>query len=679
MKIISDNLFIEFGEMVEAGVSENYLKKAKSSGTKCWTFVNDPADNRKVLIEYDALKPNYKKMIHDRYGDPYDFMAKNPIRKMVKLDYKAEEFYLQYRYDNDKALPIEHRLRYTKAASWLNMLIEMNENKKAIKRDLNISLAQFWEHVCSIIVTDKIDLPTSYRRLRAKMDEYKNGSYETLIDWRFGNKIAAKIGKGEDGFDEELAEKQKAFILKAASMHNNFDAMQITRAVNRVFEKQNWPLISHTTVYNLCKENRSLTTAGRHGKREYNNSIAMQNKRRAPEFPLQYFTLDGWTVELLYQDETGYNNRLVVVVVLDACGKYPVGYAIGDRENTSLIREANRNAAIHISELFGKNYYPRQLQSDNYGIKALTPFYSAMAHLHTPAAVGNAKSKIIEPYFKYLNKNYCQTQPNWSGFGITARKESQVNAEFLDMIKHTFPDRSGVEKQIHMIIARERKLKVEEYVSKWELLPESERLILKKQDAIMVFGQPTGFLNSLTGQGLIPTINGCKYTYDSFDPAFREMGNTKWQVIYDESDLSSILAISEDNKHQFLLNQKRELPMAVHDMEPEDHVYLKQVRDFNKARMQEVIDTYAKNDALVDEVMKTLPLNLNDYDEAALKLMFTYSGQQKNRIQDARGLKKIQDKAEKQEAKEVKAIALNWQKLQEEYLNSKTDFNQYLD
>ena len=127
-------------------------------------------------------------------------------------------------------------------------------------------------------------------------------------------------------------------------------------------------------------------------------------------------------MELLYQEGNTYNNRLVVVIVLDAMNNYPVGYAIGDRENTDLIRQANRNASLHINDLFGSYYQPRQLQSDNYGIKNLTPFYQAMAHLHTPAAVGNAKSKVIEPYFKYLNKTYCQRFPNWSGFNITSKK-----------------------------------------------------------------------------------------------------------------------------------------------------------------------------------------------------------------------------------------------------------------
>lgn len=677
MKIINDILYLEFSEMVESGVSDDTIRKAKFRNS--WSFINDPADKRKVLIEYEALRVNYKKAINERYGDPYDYVAKTPIRNLVKTDFKAEEFFLQYRYDGDKVLPIEHRKKYTLAASWLNTLLNINDNKKVLKQDLNISLMQFWEHVESIIKTDKLDFPGSYRRLRAKMDEYKDRGYESLIDWRFGNKLSAKLGKSDSGFDPELLDKQKAFILKAASMHNNFDSMQITRAVNLVFEKQGWPCISNGTVYNLIKENGHLIMAGRRGKREYNNKIAMQNKRKAPQFPLQYYTLDGWTVELLYQDETGCNNRLVVCVILDACGNYPVGYAIGDRENTELIREANRNAARHIEELFSGPYRPRQLQSDHYGMKSLTPFYGAMAYLVTPAAVGNAKSKVIEPYFMYLNKKYCQPWPNWSGFGVTGEKDNQPNIEFLDKIKWSFPDRAGVEKIIHRIIERERGIKQQEYVSKWNLLPVEERLTIKKEDALMIYGKPTGYTNTITGQGLLPTINGEKITYDSFDPAFREKNHLKWQVIYDETDLSSILAVSEDNKHRFLLEQKRVLPMAVHDMVPEDHQYLSRVRNFNKERVQEVMDTYIKNDKLVDEVMQSTPLNLNDYDEAALKLMFTYSGQQKNRMQDAKGLKKVQVIEDKRKQKEESNEADTWQQMQQNYLTSKTDFNQYLD
>ena len=63
---------------------------------------------------------------------------------------------------------------------------------------------------------------------------------------------------------------------------------------------------------------------------------------------------------------TTYTNRKTMVVVLDACEKYPVGYAIGDHESPALIREALRNAVQHTKELFGERYKPLQLQSDNY-------------------------------------------------------------------------------------------------------------------------------------------------------------------------------------------------------------------------------------------------------------------------------------------------------------------------
>jgi hypothetical protein len=95
----------------------------------------------------------------------------------------------------------DYVFKYTTAASWLNMLLKLNDDKKFIKKQLNLMLDDFFKHVCDIIKSDNIDLPSSYQRLRAKMTEYKESGYECLIDWRFGNKLSAKIGKSEDGFD----------------------------------------------------------------------------------------------------------------------------------------------------------------------------------------------------------------------------------------------------------------------------------------------------------------------------------------------------------------------------------------------------------------------------------------------------------------------------------------------
>jgi len=56
-------------------------------------------------------------------------------------------------------------------------------------------------------------------------------------------------------------------------------------------------------------------------------------------------------------------------VVLDACLKYPIGYAIGTHETPQLTQAALRNAAKHTKELFGNMYRAHQIQSDRYAIK----------------------------------------------------------------------------------------------------------------------------------------------------------------------------------------------------------------------------------------------------------------------------------------------------------------------
>src|SRR5205085_12303959 len=113
---------------------------------------------------------------------------------------------------------------------------------------------------------------------------------------------------------------------------------------------------------------------------------------------------------------------------------------------------------------------------------------------------------------------YCQTQYNWMGFNVDASKKNQVNREFSDKIKKSFPDRAGLICQIEAIIMQERTLKIDQYVQQWEALPESEKVVLQRLDWLMVFGKPTGFSNSITGMGLTPTINGQQLIYDSFNP-----------------------------------------------------------------------------------------------------------------------------------------------------------------
>lgn len=664
----------------EAGLSTNYYRKERSIGSERLEFISHPKNKNFSLVNFDTMSEAHQQKIIERWKSPYEYIAKEPIRQLVKMDTKAEEFFKAYQYDGNKILPIEHRNKYTTAACWLNMLLDLNEDKKYIKKELNLSLEKFWEQVCEIIATDNIDLPSSYRRVMAKLKEYKEQSYASLIDWRFGNKLSAKIGKTENGFDVEVEQKQLSVIKKLARLHMNFDAVQIADMANIIFSKNGWQQISSSTIQNKIAQYMPQLTPGRKGARKYNANVAMQVTRERPPYPSYYWTLDGWTVELLYQEGTKYDNRLVMVVVLDAMNNYPVGYAIGERENTDLIRMALRNAIIHMQDLFGATYRPWQLQSDRYGLKNLTPFYQAVSHIHTPAAVGNAKSKVVEPYFKYLNKTHCQKHFNWSGFNITAKGANQPNTEMLDKIKVSFPNKEGVLKQINKFMDAERQIKVGEYTQQWQVMPPTDQVTLTPEDCLFVFGKQHNEFNSITGHGLIATLEGQKMIFDSFDPAFRALQYaTEFKIIYDENDFSQVIAITKDGKQKFLLHNKVKVGMGFKNTTPQQLDYHQKIRDFNTDRREEILQQYIIEDAIVQEVLENTPLNLNDSDEAALKLMLTFKGQQKERLQDAKGLQKIQNQTVKAEQKQEAAEASTWQQMQQQYLTTKTDFNQYLD
>lgn len=680
MKLINNLLYIHLDDLANCGVTKNYLQKARSTGTKCWNFIDDPADARIVLVEYESMRQQYKDCLNRHFGNVYDYVARQPIKNLVQKDWKAEDYYLNFPLDDNKRLPIDYVNKYTTAAGWLNMLIKADADRKSIKKLLNLTIEQLYTHVIDLIQTDNIDLPATYVTLRRKLTDYRNNGYDALISGKFGNKSAAKIGKTENGYDAEVEQQIEALIRKAASKHNKFDAVQITRAVNMVLEAKKWPTISVETVrLRMCKFEH-LTTAGNSGKRTHNNRIAMQVERVAPTHPLLYWTMDGWDIALLYQgpDSKGkwsYSNRLVVVVVLDACGKYPVGYAIGERENTELIKQANRNALLHVKQLFGHNYRPNQVQSDHYGIKTLTPFYNSMAHLHTPAAVGNAKSKIIEPYFKYLNKTYCQPQQNWSGFNLSSSNKNQPNREFLDKIKKTFPTRDELVQTIEAFMEKERASKITEYYAAFETMPVDAKAILCKEDFLMIFGRPTDRTLKIYAAGLQPQINNVNYSFTTFDPKFAAHQDIDWRIIYDEQDMSQVLAVNEEKNLQFLLTGKRKVAMDVYSSTPQDHAYRAQITNFNKDRREELMQQYITDATIVDEMING-SLELDAESETALKLMFTTNGQQKEGIQDAKRLGKKTLQIANREAKKEDD---NWQLQQLAYLNGKTDFNQYLD
>ena len=637
------------------------------------TVLQKGGNGREALIAYSSLPENIKKKVNEIYGSEVTAITSySPLANLYEIDFKAHEFFKSYKRENGTYLSDTKINEYTANASALNAIIRLLSKNAATRKSLggktkigqiyiNIilpSLQAFktnWGHT----------LPKSERQLREVINRFKNHSYEGIISGKDGNSNAAKIQETD----------QMALLRRLCGHGNNFDGAQVEFMYNEIAKVNGWKSITRRTVLNYAEKNNLYTLGTRRGEKAFDNVIARQVKRKGPGYPLLFWSIDGWEVELLYQrtvtDNNGnntqtYTNRATIIVVLDPFTKYPVGYAIGVQENSNLIKQAMRNALVHTRELFGCVHRPNQVQTDHYAMATLTPFYEAVTPRFTPARIGNAKAKPIEPYFKYLNKNYCQFESNWSGFGVLARKESQPNAEFKNKIRHSLPDWNGLVNQIEMIIGKERALKQTEYKTGFDKLPSEYKLTWNTEQYLYYAGEKKQRTTKLRGAGIVFDINRKEYSYDTGDISFRNYTHTDWTICYDQQDMSTVVAANGDGTLRFLLQQTYVQPMALVERNSTDAAALAEVAAYNRQLKENVMEQNAMDYDLVNNLLK------GSGNETLQKLLLVDSrGQHKDRLNAGKKQQKVINIHEG-------PMAITETEQYRSYIESKVDINDYL-
>lgn len=706
MKFVNTILYIEFQELVAAGVSENTLFKARERNAQSWTFIDDPDDQRRVLVEYESMKPQYKDLVVQKICggmDPYSFLSTHIINTHLVAKISDTKYF------EEQNIKHSTRERAMEACRYLHLLERCRLSSQKKEAFPMWSTGEFWSHLVAHIKGNPVlrekngvNLPFAKPRLNHLTKLYIKRGPGVILSGRMNNKNSSKLGKclSIDGsgrqytdFNEETYRIQMAVLTELRAHPNNLDFVQIADHYNQVAAASNWPSLTNMQVMNILKDPAIdlVTTPGRRGKNAFMNEKAVQARRRPPSAPLRLVTIDGWDVELAFQEmvpdrkgkmHTRYDNRLVVVIILDPFMKYPVGYAIDNTECTDLIKAAVKNGIDHIFEHTGQYIAPYQIQSDHYAIKELGPWYAGIARMHTPARVGNAKAKVIEPYFKYLNKKYCQLLSNWTGFGIKSRRENQPNFEAKDLIKKQFPDRLGVIRQIEEIIAAERIAKEDEYFS---ALARAEKRLMDRRDYLRSLGTPRERTIRANGKGLIMMVDKAEYVYDSLDIDFRKQLTRDWRVIYDPQNMKSILVEDQEGCVSFILEEKYVQPMAIADQSPEDRAQLREIREANKALESAVVNETTERHQVLDE-------HFSSDERLSLfrqKLMLTRGGQQKDPLQEAKG-KALPDKQKKaieantrkaretEEKLEQEAQEQEFWERQEKSLESRVDISKFL-
>ena len=604
MEYYNNILTVEAGWMIENGlISKSNFDKLNQRGDL--NVVRRGCRNTPALVAFDSMPDRYKKAVTAIVGDVRQAARQNAIAVRIEHSPKATEFFDRYMVDDDRHLPTDKRREYYTNSIVLDAIGRLISERNSKRRALGSRATRFWDEIAQTV--QELDksifphtLPANARSLERKYQRYMESGYESLIHKAYTNgcKNAAKVAD----------ENQEAMLVTLMSDPRNLDNAQVSRLYNMIAAQMGWKQISEGAVAVWRDKCDDLICARRHGQEYYRANREMQVKRSMPTRPLLFCTMDGWDIELMYQKKpergaTTYFNRLTMVVVLDACTKYPLGFSIGENESPALIKEALRDAMRETEHLFGKMYCFDQLQSDHFGMKTLNPTYQVVADKVTPARVKNAKAKIIEPWFGYFNKKYCQMQTNWSGFGITSRKELQPNVEFINKYKKDFPDFAGVCRQVVSFIMAERKELREAYVSQFS----SEGLReMSREQYLYTFGIESKSRYLLQGSGIRATIGGRKMDYDCFDTHFRKYASVRWALRYDPDDMHYALAVNEDGTLQYVLEEKYIQPMALADRSEGDYEQLQRVMDFNRRKESEMADDLsAKNERARDILEQT--------------------------------------------------------------------------
>ena len=560
-------------------ISEAYLGLLVSK--KVLQIVVRGCRGRQAQYAVDSLPEKYKAEVYKRFDIPPMDRVKSLLEQLIRPLPEAVSYYHSYRLADGRCLPSDKIAQYTAEAQILEAINAYQQEHyskrgKAGRRPMGKGELYGWlADMIQALPQEEYPHKLPKSRLQEKHEAYQRDGYESLIHKGYQNQNASKTGGDE----------QSALLLMLLGQKNNLSNSQVARLYNETARRLGWEELTASAVGKIAKTNHLLIDAGRKGQTEYRARVHTAIRRTKPTRAMSYWVHDGWTVELYYQQTTTdkrgttkmvYDCRLVVVVILDASCSYPIGYAIGERECPQLIAQALRNAAHHTKELFGVMCHPREMQYDHYQLGALSPLYKAMSNKLSPARAKNARAKLIEPYFSRLNKTYCQLLPNWSGYGVSSKSGKGTNKDALNALRHNAPTRAEVEGQIHTIIAQERALKYEEYMSLFD--GDVTDIQLERSLYLEYWGDTSGRFVGQSIYGLATTIYGEQLYYESFEQGFKAQAHQRWQVYYDPSDLTSVLAVSEDGQYKYLLERKHLQPMAVEDQRPEDLQHLERVR-----------------------------------------------------------------------------------------------------
>jgi nicotinamide mononucleotide adenylyltransferase len=575
------------------------LKRSRK-GLDGYQYILDPEDARKKWIVVESLPYMTGQRVLHYYGDiDLYHNAEQWISIINTMILPADGvWYLTQKCTETKAK------EYARACAWLRFTDSNHDTQKYT------TMQERYEMIIAVLKQDKGHClrVTNWRSLRNKVVAFNKDGRASLLSGKIGNDNSKKVTEiGVNFIVNSYASPLKPTVREVAILYNQYA------------QTKGWSSLTEERVRQiLCDpETKQATTFARDGQAVGRNMYERTIKRQKPSFADALWTLDGFTIQLRYQENGKPMSDLYCIGIMDVYSDNIVGYALGTVENSVLVQQAIRAAIRNTMKM------PLQLQYDNSSANKsaeATELFNRIAKWAFPTAPYNGKSKPIENLIGRLEGHNMRHMPNFKGGNITSHSLAiKANPEFLQGQK--LPDMKTVIEQVGIIIdvhnntlGKDGKTPIERYNT-----PHPMRRNMDYLEMVQAFWVERKDTVRYTKDGLIMEVNKERYTYEvEIDRGVEDMEfrskwlGTKFNVKYDPDDLEYI-SLWYEGEHISEARQKWLAPMAIVDMEEGDRERINKALAARKeypARLAKKIKDHKV--AIEDE--GGLPTELNYYD-----------------------------------------------------------------
>ncbi|MDT8412674.1 MAG: hypothetical protein RQ875_09450, partial [Vicingaceae bacterium] len=285
----------------------------------CWRSIKDSRPD--IAEKIEAFEPAEKATV-------------SILESYITHDGKAYQYFSEYRKQNGEPLSTQQQRLYTTNATLLNAASVLRQ--ELLDRLYTIGgtkqrVREVVSKAVNTVDTTKYlhNLPSSPRKLEAKILEYGNNNYEILIDGNVGNQHRSKIKK-----NPQIAD----WLLAQYCLPNKISIPELLEKYNKKRTiMQDWESLTNQAIYNYLeeKEVKRIWMLARHGKSDYNNLFQHKTTRdKSNWYPNVYWALDGSKLDWVYTDEDGkLEAKAKVILVADVYSEKIIGYSLSKTEN----------------------------------------------------------------------------------------------------------------------------------------------------------------------------------------------------------------------------------------------------------------------------------------------------------------------------------------------------------